>query len=135
MFDPLGKCSPFTMRMRFLLKCIWAAMGQAWDKKLSADHSTLFIDWCSELRQIRTMSINQLYSENGCLKPETSHFHRCVRIDNVHRGTAARLSEVKIDLCNREMSCGSRQTYDNTEVRTPSRSLRCSSQKADAQRT
>ena len=31
-FDPLGICSPFTIRMRFLLTSIWAAMGQAWDK-------------------------------------------------------------------------------------------------------
>ena len=29
MFDPLGICSPFTMRMRFLLKSIW----QQWDKR------------------------------------------------------------------------------------------------------
>ena len=35
-FDTLGICSPFTIRMRFLLKSIWAAMGQAWDKELSA---------------------------------------------------------------------------------------------------
>ena len=41
-------------------------MGQAWDKELSAEHSKLFSDWCSELREIRTMSINRLYSENGC---------------------------------------------------------------------
>ena len=27
-FDPLGICSPFTIRMRFLLESIWAAMGQ-----------------------------------------------------------------------------------------------------------
>ena len=65
-FDPLGICSPFTIRMRFLLKSIWAAMGQAWDKELSAEHSKLFSDWCSELREIRTMSINRLYFENGC---------------------------------------------------------------------
>ena len=57
-FDPLGICSPFTIRMRFLLKSIWAAMGQAWDKELSAEHSKLFSDWCSELRDIRAMSIN-----------------------------------------------------------------------------
>ena len=57
-FNPLGICSPFTIRMRFLFKIIWAAMGQAWDKELSAEHSKLFSDWCSELRQIRTMSIN-----------------------------------------------------------------------------
>ena len=65
-FDPLGICSPFTIRMRFLLKSIWAAMGQAWDKELSAEHSKLFSDWCSELRDIRTMSVNRLYFENGC---------------------------------------------------------------------
>ena len=65
-FDPLGICSPFTIRMRFLLKSIWAEMGQAWDKELSAEHSKLFSDWCSELREIRTMSINRLYFENGC---------------------------------------------------------------------
>ena len=65
-FDPIGICSHFTIRMRFLLKSIWAAMGQAWDKELSAEHSKLFSDWCSELREIRTMSINRLYFENGC---------------------------------------------------------------------
>ena len=65
-FDPLGKCSPFTIRMRFLLKSIWASMGKAWDKELSVEHSKLFSDCCSELREIRTMSINRLYFENGC---------------------------------------------------------------------
>ena len=33
-FDPLGICSPFTIRMQFLLKSIRAAMEQAWDKEL-----------------------------------------------------------------------------------------------------
>ena len=65
-FDPLGICSPFTIRMRFLLKSIWAAMRQAWDNEFSAEHTKLFSDWCSELREIRTMSINRLYFENGC---------------------------------------------------------------------
>ena len=65
-FDLLGICSPFTIRMRFLLKSIWAAMGQAWDIELSEEHSKLFIDWCSELRELRTMSISRLYFENGC---------------------------------------------------------------------
>ena len=65
-FDPCGICSPFTIRMRFLLKSIWAAMGQAWDKELSAEHSKLFSDWCSELREIRKVSINRLYFENRC---------------------------------------------------------------------
>ena len=65
-FDPFGLCSPFTIRMRFLLKSLWAAMGQALDKKLSAEHSNVFSDWCSELREIRTMTIKRLYFEDGC---------------------------------------------------------------------
>ena len=32
--------------------------GQAWDKELSAEHSKLFSDWCSDFREIRTMSKN-----------------------------------------------------------------------------
>ena len=50
-FDRLGICSPFTIRMRLLLKSIWAAFGQAWDKEFSAQHSKMLIDWCSELRK------------------------------------------------------------------------------------
>ena len=38
-FDPLEISSSFTLRMRFPLKSIWAAMGQAWDKELSPEHS------------------------------------------------------------------------------------------------
>ena len=67
-FDPVGICSPFTIRMRILLKSIWAAIGQAWDKDLSAEHSKLFSDWCFGLREIRTMSINRLYFENRYTK-------------------------------------------------------------------
>ena len=52
--------------MRFLLKSFWAAIGQAWDKELSAEHSKLFSELCSELREMRTISINRLYFENVC---------------------------------------------------------------------
>ena len=34
-FDPLGIVSPFTIRMRLLLKSIWKENGQSWDKKLN----------------------------------------------------------------------------------------------------
>ena len=68
MFDSLGLYSSFTIRMRFLLKSIWAAMSQARDKELSSEHSKFFSNWCSDLREIRAMSINRLYFENGCRK-------------------------------------------------------------------
>ena len=67
-FDPLGICSPFPIRTRFLFKNTWPAREQAWDKEFSAEHSKLFRDWCSELREIRTMSISRLYFENGRTK-------------------------------------------------------------------
>ena len=60
-FETLGIRSPFTIRMRFLLESIWAAKGKAWDKELSAEHSILISDWCSELREIMTMSINRIF--------------------------------------------------------------------------
>ena len=72
--------------MRLPFKSDWAAMGQAWDRELSTEHSKRLFDWCSELKEIRTMSTNQLYFENGCSKPETSHLYRCIRISTVHRG-------------------------------------------------
>ena len=59
-FDPLGICSTVTIRMRFLLKSIWAAMEEVADKEMSPEHTKLLSDWCSELREIRTMSINRL---------------------------------------------------------------------------
>ena len=58
-FGPHGISSPFTIRTRFLLKGIWAALAKAWE--LSAEHSKLFSDWCSELREIRTMPKTDLF--------------------------------------------------------------------------
>ena len=58
-FDWLEICSSFTIRMRFLLKSFRALIRQAWEKDLSAEHSSLSSDCCSELREIKTMSIKQ----------------------------------------------------------------------------
>ena len=58
-FDPLGIFLPFPIRLRFLLKSIWTAMGEALDTELSAKHSKLFSDWCSELREIRKDDVNE----------------------------------------------------------------------------
>ena len=51
-------------------------------------------------------------------KPQTSHFHRRVRISDVDCGISAGRSNVEIHLCNGKISCGTRQTYDKTVVRT-----------------
>ena len=68
-------------------------------------------------------------------KLETTYLYRCISWSNVHFCISARWSNAKTDICNREMSCGTHQTYDGTEIRTSSRSLRSSSQKADTQWT
>ena len=36
-FDPLGLFAPFTMRMRILLKTVWAKSGQQWDDKIEVE--------------------------------------------------------------------------------------------------
>ena len=62
-FNPLVHHSPYECGFNS------KASGQQWEKhgtKLSAEHSKLFSDWCSELRKIRTMSISRLYFGNGC---------------------------------------------------------------------
>ena len=46
-FDPLGICSTFTIRMRFLFNSVWAIMGRAWYNELSVEQSNFFSDWCS----------------------------------------------------------------------------------------
>ena len=68
-------------------------------------------------------------------KPETSHLYRCIRGSNVHCGISARWCNAKTDICNREIMCGTHQTHDDTDVRTPSHNLRSSSQKADSKQT
>ena len=81
-------------------------MGQVGDKKLSAEHSKLFIDWCSELRETKTLT-NRLYFENGCSNLR------------LHVFTDASENAVWIG------------TYLQNEVRPACRALRSSSQKAD----
>ena len=40
------------------------SIGLSNETELSAEHSKLFSDWCSEWRKVRSMSINRLYFEN-----------------------------------------------------------------------
>ena len=48
-FDPLGIVSPFTIRMRLLLKSIWKENGQSWDKELNEENRHAFEKWASEM--------------------------------------------------------------------------------------
>ena len=44
-FDPQGIVSPFTIRMRLLLKSIWKENGQSWDKELNEGNRHEFKKW------------------------------------------------------------------------------------------
>ena len=64
-FDPLGLFSPFTVRMRLLLKGIWKKHGQSWDEQVSPEDEIAFKDWASELSHMNEMTLKRNYlSEN-----------------------------------------------------------------------
>ena len=60
-FDPLGLFSPFTVRMRLLLKGIWKKHGQSWDEQVSPEDEIAFKDWASELSHMNEMAIKRKY--------------------------------------------------------------------------
>ena len=60
-FYPLGLFSPFTVRMRLLLKGIWKKRGQSWDEELSPEDEIAFKDWASELSHMNEMAIKRKY--------------------------------------------------------------------------
>ena len=60
-FDPLGLFSPFTVRMRLLLKGIWKKHGQSWDEQVSPEDEIAFKDWASELSHMNEMTLKRNY--------------------------------------------------------------------------
>ena len=60
-FDPLGLFAPFTMRMRMLLKTIWAKTGQQWDQEIDIDDQTVFLTWANELNQLPSSPLRRRY--------------------------------------------------------------------------
>ena len=104
-FDPPGISSHFTIRMRFLLKTIRAA-----------------IDNCE------TKSCQK---EQECSNFETSHLQRRVRRSNLHFGISARRGHNKTYLCDRKMPRSTYQTKYDYEFRFSRCSQRNLTKKAD----
>ena len=71
-FDPLGVFAPFTMRMRILLKTTWAKCGQLWDDMIAEDDKSSFLQWVSELQQLKEMKLERNYFTT---KPEVVELH------------------------------------------------------------
>ena len=73
-FDPLGIVSPFTIRMRLLLKSKWKENGQSWDKELNEENRHEFKKWASELIHVNRMVLKRTYFESGVNKVDLHIF-------------------------------------------------------------
>ena len=73
-FDPLGIVSPFTIRMRLLLKSIWKENGQSWDKELNEENRHASKKWASEMIRVNQMVLNRTYFESGVNKVDLHIF-------------------------------------------------------------
>ena len=73
-FDPLGIVSPFTIRMRLLLKSTWKENGQPWDKKLNENNRHEFKKWASEIIHVNRMVLKRTYFESGVNKVDLHIF-------------------------------------------------------------
>ena len=60
-FDPLGLFAPYTMRMRMLLKFIWAKTGLKWDQEIDNDDEAVFLLWANELNQLPKSPLRRRY--------------------------------------------------------------------------
>ena len=76
-FDPLGIVSPFTIRMRLLLKSIWKENRQSWDKELNEGNRHEFKKWASEMIHVNQMVLKRTYFESGVNKVDL-HWKQCV---------------------------------------------------------
>ena len=73
-FDPLGIVSPFTIRMRLLLKSIWKENGQSWDKELNEENRHEFKKLASEMIHVNKMALKRTYFESGVNKVDLHIF-------------------------------------------------------------
>ena len=73
-FDPLGLFAPFTMRMRILLKTIWAKSGQQWDDKSEEEDAQQFLDWVKELAELKNMPLERRYFDKRYKKMDLHIF-------------------------------------------------------------
>ena len=73
-FDPLGLFAPFTMRMRILLKTIWAKSGQQWDDKIEVEDKQKYLEWVRELAELKNMPLKRRYFERSYKKIDLQIF-------------------------------------------------------------
>ena len=60
-FDPLGLASPFTIRIRLILRLIWQKALKSWDEEIPEDVAQQNLDWLQEIPALKELSINRHY--------------------------------------------------------------------------
>ena len=69
-FDLLGLFAPLTMRMRILLKAIWAKSGQQWDDQIDKQDEENFLYWVKELAELKSMPLKRRYFDKSYKKKD-----------------------------------------------------------------
>ena len=59
-FDPLGFLTPFTVRAKILLQCLWRKKYD-WDDPINDNDKELWLKWCSEVTLLSNIEIPRCY--------------------------------------------------------------------------
>ena len=60
-FDPLGQASPFTIRIRLILRLIWQKALKSWEEEIPQDVAQQYLDWLQKNPALKELSINRHY--------------------------------------------------------------------------
>ena len=60
-FDPLGLASPFTVRVRLILRLIWQKALKSWDEEIPEDITKQYLEWLQEVPALKELSIKRYY--------------------------------------------------------------------------
>ena len=62
------------MRMRILLKTIWAKSGQQGDDKIEMEDKQKYLEWVQELAELKNMPVKRRYFERSYKKIDLHNF-------------------------------------------------------------
>ena len=56
-FDPLGLASPFTIRIRLILRLIWQKALNTWDEQIPEDVPKQYLEWLQDVPDLKELLI------------------------------------------------------------------------------
>ena len=89
-FDLSALFAPFAMRIRILLKKIWAKSGQKWYDKNEMEDERKFLEWVRELAELKNMPLKRRYLERSYKKID---WHICSDASLLHKLRERQLEE------------------------------------------